>query len=162
VKILLVNRNLNLSLTQEISSGLDEGDDTTVTFTFAIPNAVAAGSYAFEWSAESKYKNGAYGARSEIPHTVQIPLTCSRSLPAPTTIQEKPRTLSLSAPEKSKAPAPSRGFAAEARVSLQQALGIGILLILLTIIVVALARRPARTQNPPRHLSSQVKTTAKK
>lgn len=157
IKISLASKDFGLSLTKEIASGLDEGDDVPITFAFAIPSILNASSYTLELSAESEYKNGAYRVRSEIPRRVLVQVTCTRSSAAPAAGKEKPLTLSRIVSEEENKVSPSgTRFALSAP---QKALGIGILILLVVIVIVALTRRPARRQGLSRGSTTALDST---
>jgi len=64
VRIVLVSEDLNVDLSREIRDDLDEGDDTTVQFSFVIPQ-VNDGTYTLELFSEYDYRSGVYRERSD-------------------------------------------------------------------------------------------------
>ena len=136
VNVLLKSAKLGLNVAKEISSGLDEGDDTSITLSFNVPRDAAAGIYNLELNAEYDYKNGNYQMRSEIPNYISLPLALCRSKITDDTQQSTTLKLFISKPESQKAAfLPSSLFSTQNWI-----LGIGSLVILLLIVIVALTR----------------------
>ncbi len=148
VKVLLRNSKLSLDMAQEIRSGLDEGEDTTVTFTTTLPES-ASGIYDLELSAEYEYKNGVFRTHSEIPQRISISIaSCDRA---------NARAIPLNLPEvvvlTSTAPETSSELTTYGEIftkeSMPWALGVAIIFLLALIIIFAFVRRP-RARHAPR------------
>ncbi len=143
VNVVLKSAKLGINATKEISSGLDEGDDTSITLAFNVPKDAAAGMYNLELNAEYDYKNGEYRMRSEIPNYISLPLALCRSKITDSK-QSDILTLSNSKPESQKtAFLPSSLFSTQNWI-----LGIGSLIVLALIIIVILTRRISGSAHP--------------
>ena len=144
VNVVLRSAKLRLNVAKEISSGLDEGEDTSITLSFNVPKDAAAEMYNLELNAEYDYKNGAYQMRSEIPSYISLPLALCRSKIADDVNQYSTLNLSSSKPENQKAVfLPSSFFSTQNWI-----LGIGSLVILLLIIIVAITRSVSGSAYP--------------
>ena len=64
VKVTVFNDELRVSQTQELTSGIDQGESTPVDFNFVIPSSAAAKTYLLNLYADYDYKDGIYRQRS--------------------------------------------------------------------------------------------------
>ncbi len=68
VKVMLKSLDFKIDATQDITSGLDQGDDEGVSFTFTVPQGLADKTYTIDLSAQYDYSNGVYRRTLETPH----------------------------------------------------------------------------------------------
>lgn len=64
-RIVIRNQNLGINIVREITSDLDQGEDETLDFSFAVPATARNGNYVLEFITEYDYKNGVYREESE-------------------------------------------------------------------------------------------------
>lgn len=65
IRINAVSSDLRFDLSQEITSGLDQGDHEEMLFTFTVPQNLADKTYRVELSAEYQYDDGVYEEESD-------------------------------------------------------------------------------------------------
>ena len=68
VRVMLKSADLKIDATQDITSGLDQGDDAGVSFTFTVPQGLADKIYNLDLSAQYDYSNGVYRRTLETQH----------------------------------------------------------------------------------------------
>ena len=68
VRVMLKSADLKIDATQDITSGLDQGDDAGVSFTFTVPQGLADKTYNLDLSAQYDYSNGVYRRTLETQH----------------------------------------------------------------------------------------------
>tara|TARA_Y100000034_G_scaffold136964_1_gene217684 strand:- start:8 stop:1720 length:1713 start_codon:yes stop_codon:yes gene_type:complete len=74
VRVNLRNTKLGLDMTEEITSDLDKGDDSDVTFTFTVPNDAEDGTHLLVLTAEYDYKKSSGAYRESSDEEKRIPL----------------------------------------------------------------------------------------
>lgn len=86
VKVHLSNKELNVDVSQEIRSGLDVGDDESITFNFAVPVGTAEKTYNLELTSEYDYRNGNYRQTSDSPQSAALKVFGCTGTSAPQTL----------------------------------------------------------------------------
>jgi len=74
IRINLVNKELGVDLTQELKSGLEQGDTKLVSFDFTLPDGLAEKTYNLMLDAEYDYRNSGYGASldEQVPVSLKV------------------------------------------------------------------------------------------
>jgi hypothetical protein len=72
IRVVLVNRELGVNLSQEYTSGLTEGDSRSIAFSFSIPQGVSEKTYNLQLYADYNYRNGGYTISSDEPVIVPM------------------------------------------------------------------------------------------
>lgn len=65
VNVFASSKDLKFDMSQEIVSGLDQGDHESMLFTFTVPQGLADKTYKVELSSEYDYRNGVYRQDSD-------------------------------------------------------------------------------------------------
>jgi len=80
VKVRLRNTELDLDMSYEIRSNMDDGDKESADFSFTIPNGIEAKTYSLEFSTFYDYKSGSYRDSSKDVWLVPLNvISCSGS-----------------------------------------------------------------------------------
>ncbi|MEK6893157.1 MAG: putative S-layer protein [Nanoarchaeota archaeon] len=76
IKVMLLNKELGISMFEEIKNGLDMGDSQAMSFSFGVPATASNKTYNLELSAEYDYNDGTYREISEDLFTVPLKVIC--------------------------------------------------------------------------------------
>lgn len=72
VRITLTNKELGISLSQEIRNNMQQGDKESISFLFTVPQNLATKTYKLALDSEYDYKNGVYRQDSDDSTEVQL------------------------------------------------------------------------------------------
>jgi len=82
VRVMLKSTDLKIDATQDITSGLDQGDDAGVSFTFTVPLGLTDKTYNLDLLAQYDYSNGVYRRTLETQHRLPFKVFGCTAVPA--------------------------------------------------------------------------------
>ena len=155
VKVTLKSTKAKLDLVQEIRSGLDEGDDARIIFSFTLPESTTEETYDLELSAEYNYRNSIYRGHSDEPYRTSFSVAQCEQRRSDVQSQPTIALLTGNAPE---VPANERD-SSQVSFTLPWILSAGVFVLIVLIIIVSLTRNRLAVSPPPvRHKPSRGKT----